>query len=64
VIDTFLKDQLDLLRKLNERVAKIQAEVNQNGELLIHNRAVAEQMRRDERPYRVRNPKNDRRKSR
>lgn len=64
MIDVFLKEQLELLRKLNDRVAKIQAEVNQNGELLIHNRAIAEQLKRDERPYRERNSKNDRRKSR
>ena len=62
--DLFLQEQLELLRKLNERVAKIQDEVNQNGELLIHNRAIAEQLHRDERPYRQRNPKNDRRRHR
>ena len=62
--DAFLKEQLELLRKLNERVAQIQAEVNQNGELLIHNHAISEQLRRNERTYRSRNPKNDRRKSR
>lgn len=60
--ESFLREQLELLRRLNDRVAKIQDEVNQNGELLIHNRAVAEQLRRDERPYRERNPKNDRRR--
>lgn len=62
--ESFLREQLELLRKLNDRVAKIQDEVNQNGELLIHNRAIAEQLRRDERPYRERNPKNDRRRHR
>jgi hypothetical protein len=61
--DAFLREQLEILRQLNERVAKIQREVNQNGELLINNRAISDRLRAHERLYRQRDPRNDRRKA-
>jgi hypothetical protein len=62
-MDTFLKDQLELLKKLNERVSKIQDDVNHNVALLAKNRGDAERRRLEGRVYRQRDPANDRRKA-
>jgi hypothetical protein len=61
--DNFLKEQLELLKKLNERVSKIQDEVSHNVELLARQRVDAEHRAREERVYRQRDPGNERRKA-
>jgi len=57
--DVFLKEQLELLRKLNDRVSKIQDDVNHNVELIAQNAREAERWRREERIYQERNAAND-----
>ena len=60
--DTFLKEQLELLKKLNERVSKIQDEVSHNVELLARQRDDAQHRAGEERVFRQRDPANERRK--
>jgi hypothetical protein len=60
--DNFLKEQLELLKKLNERVSKIHDEVSHNVEVLARQREDAEHRVREERIYRQRDPGNERRK--